>query len=409
MDPVGAIAGLATAAVSEQRAPLRILSLADVAEDPNAGAAGAEYQTIRALRELGHEVDAVWADAIGRRIAHGNLHYLLELPRRYDEIVNERLTRGRYDVVHLNQPHGFRAARSVQRRWPEVAVVHRSHGFEPRVHEVVSRWERVHGAQRRAAWRRAATGALHGLIDRHNTAICRWADGHLLCSTQDAAFMRERFSVADEKIAVVTHAAPDDYLSAPVAPLTAERLRHVSYVGQFAFVKAPHIVAEAMNAIAGTHPDVRFTWVAAGADHGRIRALLADPARVALLDWMPQGELRAIYDAAGVFLFPSYFEGTGKASIEALSRGLCVVASDVGGMHDMIEHDRSGILVPPGNAEAVAAAVRALLDDPGRAARIAEHAAARARQFTWRLTAERTAAFYRARIAAKRAAGGRGS
>jgi glycosyltransferase involved in cell wall biosynthesis len=384
--------------------PLRILSLANVAEDPNAGAAGAEFQTIRALRALGHHVDDVWADTIGRRIAHGNLHYLLEIPRRYESIVGERLALQRYDVVHVNQPHGFRAARLVRKRWPDVVFVHRSHGFEPRVEEIVRIWRRVYPEGRRSAARRTATSVIGALMTRHNREITRWADGHLLCSTQDADFMEKRFGVDRARIAVVPHAAPDDYLDTPALPLTGERLQHLLYVGQFAFVKAPMIVAAAMNAVADAHSQARFTWVAARCDHERIRALLSDAARARLdlLDWMPQRALRDVYDAAGIFLFPSFFEGTGKASIEALSRGLCVIASDVGGMHDMIEHGHSGLLVTPGDTSAVAAAALALLRDPDRARLLSVNAAVRAREFTWHRTAQETAAFYRARLEAKR-------
>jgi len=384
--------------------PLRILSVANVPEDPNAGAAGAEFQTIRALRALGHHVDAVWSNSITRRISHGNLHYLLELPRRYERVVEEHLSRQLYDIVHVNQPHGFRAARLVQKRWPRVAFFHRSHGFEPRVEEVVRGWKHVYDGDDRSLWRRGATSLLTTLLQQHNTAITRFADGHLLCSTQDALFMQERFSVPASRIAVIPHAAPDEYLQADVVPFSDARLRHVLYVGQFAFVKAPMIVAAAMNEIAAARDDVQFTWVASRAHHDAIRALLSPTVRgrIDLSDWMPQRELRDVYDRAGIFLFPSFFEGTGKASIEAMSRGLCVIASAVGGMRDMIRHEETGILVEPGRSAAVSAAGLALISNREHADRIAVAAAAHARRYTWNRTAVETAAFYSERLAAKR-------
>ena len=215
--------------------------------------------------------------------------------------------------------------------------------------------------------------------------------------------MKMRYGVADEKIVVVTHAAPDSYNVAPPLPFTDERRSHVLYVGQFTFIKAPMIVAEAMSRVAAAREDARFTWVAAGADHEAIRAL-ASPGlrlRLNLLDWMPQDALRAVYDSAGIFLFPSFFEGTGKASIEALSRGLCVVATAVGGMRDMIENGVSGVLVEPGSSIAVATSVLSLMNDAAGVRRMSEAAAARAREYTWQRTASRTADFYRARIQAK--------
>jgi glycosyltransferase involved in cell wall biosynthesis len=51
-----------------------------------------------------------------------------------------------------------------------------------------------------------------------------------------------------------------------------------------------------------------------------------------------------IYDDHGVFLFPSFFEEFGKAFLESMSRGLVLVASNNGGMRDVIKEGQSGLL-----------------------------------------------------------------
>ena len=383
--------------------PLRILAVADVPEDPNAGAAGAEYETFVALRALGHEVDAVWADGVGRRIRHGNLNLLLELPRRYEAVVAKRLSAAPYDVVHVNQPHGYRAARLVQRRWPRSVFIHRSHGWEPRVAEVLAPWRRIYGRDRKTPWRRAASDVLASLLARHAAQIVRWADGHIVCSTEDAEYMRERNGVPADKVRMLPQSAPEAFLATPPAPFDDARRRHVLFVGQYVFFKAPMLVAAAMNAIAEARPDVRFSWVAGRGHHADIRALLSERVRerLALHDWMPQAALRDVYDSAGIFLFPSFFEGSGKVHIEALSRGLCVVASRAGGMRDYVEDGRSGVLITPGDAGELAREALALIGDAERARAMSAAAAARARQFSWHRTAVETAAFYRDRLGAK--------
>ena len=52
--------------------------MADVAANPDSGAAGTEYQTVDALRRMGYEVDTVWADSLPHKISHWNFHYLVE-------------------------------------------------------------------------------------------------------------------------------------------------------------------------------------------------------------------------------------------------------------------------------------------------------------------------------------------
>jgi glycosyltransferase involved in cell wall biosynthesis len=123
--------------------------------------------------------------------------------------------------------------------------------------------------------------------------------------------------------------------------------------------------------------------------------------RVRLVDWMPQEELMQVYDSHGLFLFPSFFEGFGKAFLEAMSRGLCVVAADNGGAHDVIANEVSGMLTPTGDVDAMANACFRLLGDHNTAVRMSNAAAKTARAYTWDRVARETVAFYEDRLAAK--------
>lgn len=378
--------------------------MSDTPADPNRGAAGTEVQTMRALRALGHEVDAIWADDLGRRIQHGNLHILLEQPKAYERAVVAALRRKEYDVVHVNQPHGFRAAQAVHRIAPRTVFIHRSHGFELNVEETLRPSIEQFGSDERNAMRRAATRALAPLLRRHSKAIAREADGHIVSSSLDASFLHKRMGVPTEKIATIPQAAPDSFLETAAPPMTAQRLGRVLNVGQLAFVKGPMIAAAAMNHLAAAQPDLHFTWVCDRASEASIRALLTAEANAMLevVSWTTQEALRDLYDAHGVFLFPSFFEGFGKAFLEAMSRGLCVVASDAGGMHDVITNGMDGVLVPPGDAHAVAESVLAIVRDPGRASAMSAAAAVTARRYTWERVARELTAFYENRLSAMR-------
>lgn len=382
---------------------MRILFMADVPANPNSGAAGTEYHTIEALRALGHDVDTIWADALPRRIKHGNLHYLLELPLAYKRKMVEQLSGGRYDIVHINQPHGYLAAKTLARLNKKTAFIHRSHGFELRVEQDLRRWQKQHEGNERSPLRKAASHLMSRALSYNCRMIARYADGHIVSAAQCREFLCEKMGILGERVAVIPQAAPDCYLTRPLRGMEADRIKQVLYVGQFTLIKAPTILAEVMSRLASLDSDIRLTWIAAKEHHPQIRALLSGRAResVTLLDWMPQDELLEIYDRHGIFLFPSFFEGFGKVFLEAMSRGLCVVAADNGGARDVIAHGGNGMLAPTGCGETMTRHCVELIKNLPAAQQISREAVKTAQSYTWDRVAASTARFYQERLDAK--------
>jgi phenylacetate-CoA ligase len=77
-----------------------------------------------------------------------------------------------------------------------------------------------------------------------------------------------------------------------------------------------------------------------------------------------------------------------------MAAGLPVVASRVGGIPALVDHDVNGLLVPPGDAAALAAAISRILAEPGTAARLAAAARHTAQQYTWPALARQVAGVY---------------
>ena len=74
--------------------------------------------------------------------------------------------------------------------------------------------------------------------------------------------------------------------------------------------------------------------------------------------------------ACDVFVLPSRREGLGVAALEAMALGRPVVASRVGGLAESVQHEYTGLLVPPEDSEALAGALERLLGDPALARRL---------------------------------------
>jgi glycosyltransferase involved in cell wall biosynthesis len=106
-------------------------------------------------------------------------------------------------------------------------------------------------------------------------------------------------------------------------------------------------------------------------------------------------ELVRLYNSAQIVVSPSLYEGFGLPAAEAMACGTPVVATTAGAFPEFIDDGRTGILVPPGDAGALAAAIKSLLLDPERCARMGAAASEHIRRdFTWQRTARETLRVY---------------
>ena len=113
------------------------------------------------------------------------------------------------------------------------------------------------------------------------------------------------------------------------------------------------------------------------------------------LGFLPHDELERRYDRAAVVACPSHREGFGVVCAEAMAHGRPVVAGDVGGLRDLVVHEETGLLVEPGNVEALRQALRRLLADEGLRRRFGDAGRARiAEHFTWKRFADETMRAY---------------
>jgi glycosyltransferase involved in cell wall biosynthesis len=151
-------------------------------------------------------------------------------------------------------------------------------------------------------------------------------------------------------------------------------------VAQLVHRKGVDVALRAVAAAARDHPQLALTVVGDGPERASLERLAAElgvAERVRFTGALPapEAELRA----ADLFVLPSRLDNLPMALLEAMAAGLPVVASRVGGVPDAVLPGTTGLLVPPDDPAALAAAVSALVADPARAAALgaAAHALAR--------------------------------
>jgi glycosyltransferase involved in cell wall biosynthesis len=132
--------------------------------------------------------------------------------------------------------------------------------------------------------------------------------------------------------------------------------------------------------------------------HARVRRLGLER-RVSLLGEVSHAEKLRLLAGAALLVMPSRFEGFGLVAAEAMAAGVPVLASTAGALPEVIDPPRGGVLVPPGDAPALAAGLASLLGDAPRRAELGRSARTSARRFDWNAVAARHLEFVR-RVAA---------
>ena len=106
-------------------------------------------------------------------------------------------------------------------------------------------------------------------------------------------------------------------------------------------------------------------------------------------------EKRQLFRTADVYVSPATGrESFGIVLLEAMAAGAAVVCSDIHGYKGVVQRGRQALLVPPGDAKALAAAIGQLLEDPVLRARLSAAGLERAQQFSWRSVTSRVEAYY---------------
>jgi len=284
----------------------------------------------------------------------------------------------------VDDPRAFVALLSLFRRWrPDVVSTHMSKAgaigrLAARMAGVPVIVHTYHGK----GFHVFSSGAKERAALATERVLARLSSANIVVSEKQ----RDEFvtlGITPERLAVIRYGLDlDRFAAANPASLHAElglspSVPLVGVVARLVQIKGQDVLLRAAARLREQHPDVRYVIAGDGEarhTYEKLARELQIHDRVHFLGW--RRDVPAVLKTLSVVVLPTVldFEGTPLAVIEAMAASRPVVATDVGGVAEVVRNGETGLLVPPRDPEALARAIGAQLVDTGAATRMAERA-----------------------------------
>ena len=235
-------------------------------------------------------------------------------------------------------------------------------------------------------------------IERYGASIAKHVTAVSSALRREAMTLYE---IPDWKIDVVHNGIVPDHYQADVDPQAVKRRYGLDpgsplilFIGRLAWQKGPDMLVDAAPRHLREHADGQFVFVG----EGQMRRGLETRARslpVRFLGRLSDAEYVSLLNASDIVAIPSRNEPFGLVLLEAWSAGRCVVASDVGGLSENIEHGTDGVKVRP-HPDSIARGLSRVADSPEKALAMGREGLDKVKkEFLWNRVAGRMESVYK--------------
>jgi glycosyltransferase involved in cell wall biosynthesis len=279
------------------------------------------------------------------------------------------MRRQRYQIVHTHCAKAGVIGRIAAHRAGVPIIVHTCHAF---------------GSQIMRGPKRSAIEAPAAAVKEHAFTLLERLAGRLshrivtVCEENKRQAIRQRLAAPDDIVTIYSgidlrqfDVRIDRRRTCEVLQLDPRR-PHVGFVGRLAEQKAPLDFVAAAKRVLAERPDVQFIMAGDGPLVDQVRAAIGNESSIRSIGyWRQVPELMSVLDVLAV---SSLWEGLGRSVTEAMIMGIPVAATAVDGVPEIVIHERTGLLSPPGDPASLARNILRLLNHPDEAHRMAQAA-----------------------------------
>jgi L-malate glycosyltransferase len=333
--------------------------------------------TLCGLRDQGHQVEllAVEGSPVAERVAAAGIkvHRIGRAGMRLQAAfaLHGLISRGSYDVLHLNEPHALTSAWLAKCHHKVPMVLSRRIGFP--------------------LWKNRISQARYAALDRFLATSETLAQ-----SLVDSGVSRERILIVSEGVPIPPLFTVEQRAKARKFWGIADDEFLFGCVSVYVPEKGQRHLIEALPSVRAVYPRVRLLLPGDGICRTNVEVLAKqlNQADAVIIPGFIK-DVDGVYAALDGYVFPSEFEGLGTALLVAMAAGLPCISTTRGALREVVDHDRTALVAEPTGKEFAEAMLR-LVGDPELQKRLGEAGRLEIQQkFSADKMAERTALAYR--------------
>ena len=369
---------------------MKILRIADVADNRTGGMTRAMYGTGDVLVKAGHQVDYIFSDQFHTR---GPVQLRrFSVPLKVSVLVRQLQRQGKqYDIVEIHEPLAAVACflRPLLKGFPPIVLF--SHGLEERSRLVDLEYCKQKGLPVSLKKRYSPLSVV--LQARYGTRHC----SQVIClNSRDFKHLIQS-GVAENRVTQIQNGVEEELLAISEAMQEDPGRSGVLFVGSWLVRKGILDLVPAMTELLRRHVEIRFTIAGSGAAADVVLRDFAPDVqeRIAVIPkFAGNAALVDLYRQHSVLVLPSYFEGQPLVMLEAAAFGMAIVATNIGGIADFVEDRKNGLLVEVGNPGDLASKLEKVSTDCQFARHLGSAARATVETYTWTQSAHLTLQAY---------------
>jgi glycosyltransferase involved in cell wall biosynthesis len=376
--------------------PLNILMASGVPKRREGGVAAIIYNLGSELKKLGHQVTYVFLEDL---VAPGTVpQRFLELRFAFRLSQYIQKTKGKFAVVNLHAPAGvaYGLCRKFWSSPAEPPYVMTLHGLEERRVQVMKR-EAKKGRARNFGWKNRSWHRVYH-FPRFRWSI-RTADAvHVFC--RDVwNILQLDYGVPPDRIAYIPNGVEARFF------VTRRYLANVPvrllYAGTWLDQRGIYYLREALQNLKAELPGMTLTIAGAAVPDDEVLRFFGDDLtpRIVMRPTVAAEKMPELYAEHDALIFPSLMEGLPTVVMEAMASGMSVITTETCGMPDVIETEFNGLLIPPGNSEALTQTIRRVAQSAELRERLGQAAQQSMRRHTWERAARSLQTLFQETIA----------